>query len=248
MTYGQESTDSLWDDSVDTSQQGLETQQPQQPQLDPNKYVPVEKYQELEQNFNSIQPKLEQLDRLGQVFNPQQQQPQYTPEESAIVPVLQKLLAPVFQQQQEQREAESQEYLEDVAKQYGTRGSQLTNWFYLTQDEMSHAYKNNGDQEAGNLAYKMAQLNQKGDVKGLVRFVQQNIDKINGYAPMKLPNMPRPQAQSFGHGFNNTAMNPVDDIKAKVEAARKAGNQAEIQRLSQEYMNSISPQSQSRYY
>lgn len=243
MSYGNDSSDASYED-IFTDSETSETQTA--PAFDASKYVPVEKYNELNQTVQSFQPKLEQLDRLNQVFNPTPQQ-QFTPEELKIAQLAQAIaeqkIAPVQQKQEAFMQQYEMQELDNIAKQNGFEDASDQEDWMLRSNRKLTALGNSGDTKARMTAQTMTQLYNAGQMKQLQQYCLQNLDYIDAYAG-PLSRKGNVSNQQIGHSFNNSPFNRQEELspqqyESKIAELAKAGKFDEIRTLQQKFASQI---------
>jgi hypothetical protein len=224
MAYGNESNSASYDDSSDyfvdaqnneqSQQAGQE--QAQQPAFDPNKYVPVEKYQAIEDWKQQAEPKLAMLDRLGSVFNPA---PQIDPEQQRVNDFVarqaQEALKPTLDPVTQRLEGIEMQMVSQATSRLGFESPvEAQSWALLICDSGLQKAARNGDRNAEILATNLLNLNNKGNWLGMAQYVENNWDALNKYAGAYAKTT-APKAQMIGHSFgNNNFTNPQSSPQA----------------------------------
>lgn len=244
MTYGQDSPDAnYFDDIPDENAQSRPQQAPAQT-IDPDKFVPIEKYSALEQQFQQVQPKLETLDRLAQAFNPQA--PQYTPEQIAEFQRYQQIakatVDPELQKIQEKLQFQEEMTLDNNAKQLGFADRmEQEDWYFATRRGLLNK-ANQGDQQAKQAVTVMEALYNNGEYLKLQNYAAQNFDYLDQHAGrMKIG---RVAAQQIGHGFNNSPFKTSSELtpeayEKQVSDLAKQGKWDEVRSLQQRFASQI---------
>lgn len=243
MTYGQDSPDASYQDYFQSGENN-EPSEKQQPDFDPSKYVPVDQFNELKTQYETVQPHLQTVQKLSEVFNPQT--PQYTQEELAqfqrMQQVAQVTLNPELEQIKQRLEYQDQMYLGNVAKEFNVTPKQLENWYYYAQAELEDAFVQKNDQQAGYLSKQIVALNQSGNKPALVEFIRNNMDKISGYT-QQWQLKPQVRGQQIGHGFNNSPfrgdeLNP-QEFEQQIKQAAESGDFAKARALQEKMREQI---------
>lgn len=239
MTYGQDSNISsyddsgLWEDSPQIQDQNTQTQT-QIPAFDPNKFVPVEKFQQVEQELNQLKPTFE---RLQNAFNPNQQ-PQLSQEEQNTNNFLNNFFENQAKAKGFMSRAEFQEALElrevgKWAEQRGIGDEVDADLFYqstfrrLQRDSASNPTLNN-------IANNMATLYNNKQYSQLTKYLDSNLPKQywNGANS-------QPQAQTVGQSFSNNPFSQTADYKTRLDQARRAGDTTAVNQILGEWGKSI---------
>lgn len=220
MTYGQDSPDANYFDDI-PEENAQSTEQSTQPTFDPNKFVPVEKYSALEQQFQQAQPKLQTLDRLAEVFNPQT--PQYTPEQIAEFQRLQQIaratVNPELQKIQQDQEVIINQTLDSNAKALGFQDRfEQEDWYFVARRGLLNK-ANAGDQQARHTVSMMENLYNSGRLVELQSYAMQNFDYLDQHAG-KL-SVGKVRTQQIGHGFNNSPFKTDADPMAVLKEAEQ---------------------------
>lgn len=210
MTYGQDSADASYEDfeggskyfGSDSSEQAA-PQEPQQPTFDPSKFVPVEQFNQVQQEVSGLKPIVE---GMRNVFAPQV--PQLTPEQKAtqdwIAKQAETALNPQIEAIKKQNQVLIDTHLDSNAQAMGFEDKdEQYDWFWATSRGLGKAAQK-GDQQAAQMVRTMAQLHDSGDMVSLQSFAKQNFQYLDNFAGrLKVGANVRPQI--IGHSFSNNA-------------------------------------------
>jgi DNA repair exonuclease SbcCD ATPase subunit len=202
MTYGEDSSNAVYE-SIDDYYTPEQPAQPEAPVIDPNNFVPREQYQQLEQQFQQIQPQLETVNRLQQAFAPQQEQ--IDPTQQAAINKVNELISQQLSPLQQQLENTAKSNLLEYAVQNGIARNERDgeNWFYGAYGELVNK-ASQGDANAQNLAYQLGTAWDSRNFNQVQQILKQNLPRINNYLADTRYAINKPvQSQTIGQSFSN---------------------------------------------
>ena len=229
-------------DLDDNNFEPAQQEAPAQPQIDLSKYVPIDEYKKLENQFQEIQPKLQTVDRLQQAFSPDayktQEELRAERLEQQAIQKIEGLIKQSMTPLQEQIQAREAQELESWASDKGFFNSKDAElWLSRTQLRMINSNDPVAQQLGNEIAYYWNNAIKGGSYLGVKNYVDKNWDKINSYAPDKMSSGVK--GQQIGQSFSNQPFSAQNDIQSQIETARKNGNQAEVNRLREVWRQQI---------
>jgi len=244
MTYGEDSSSAVYE-SIDDyyTPEPEQPQAPTQPAVDTSKFVPVEQYQQLEQQFQQIQPQLETVNRLQQAFAPQQQP--IDPQQQAAIDKVNELINAQLSPLQQQIQETHKNNLLEFAIQNGiaTNARDGENWVYGAYGELVEK-ATAGDANAYNLAMQLGNAWQSGNYNQVQQFLKQNLNTINGYLQNTRYAVKQPvQSQTIGQSFTNNAF-PNNTLtpqsyEQQINEATQKGDWNRVNQLQSEMLKAI---------
>jgi len=214
--------------------------------FDASKYVPREEHAKLENQFQQMQPYMQQMQQLQSVFSPQQQQqqPQLSPEQQALTQHIQQTAIAPLQAQIEQFELAQ---AGNIVKELGfndindaaTILDRITYQMSLKSQQGNAAAK----QFLDNLKATKGALATTQYVKSSMPFLQQMLSDTDlQHHPAFKANVMRQGTIGHSLGSNSYSQPNQKPINEQIEEARRAGNWAEADRLRKDWGRQVNQQ------
>jgi hypothetical protein len=203
---------------------------PQPPAIDTSQFVPVDKYNELEGKFNQAMPQLDYINKMQQVFSPQEKTPEELFDEQSrqfvdsrakhhLDPVLQKI-----EQLEQKYDTARVEAFEPFVKSIGLPNVEAADQWLV---QANRALYQSGDPALKQIAEQIATHYNSGNLGQLKQTVSQNLQTVNNYMKNHgywALNVPTQQPQSFGQSFQNNpyanSQSSVADMRSKAQQLR----------------------------